>query len=365
MKKLGFGCMRLPMAGEQVDYEEFGAMIRQFLDAGFCYFDTAHPYIGEQSEIAVRECLTKRYPRDAYLLTDKLSSSYIHEPEDLRPFFENQLECCGVEYFDYYLIHAVGQKNYPLFQHCRAFEQAQELKAEGKIRHVGFSFHDSPEFLEQVLQEHPEVEVVQLQFNYLDYDDPKVQSIGCYEVCRRYGKQVLVMEPVKGGVLADLPEEGRAVLDALGGGSYASYALRYAASFPNVIMVLSGMSDQAQMADNVRFMKDFRPLSQEEFAALDRVREIIRSKPQIACTACKYCLEGCPQAIPIPDLFRVFNRKMRAAGMDAAAAYEKAVAGKGRAEDCIRCGKCEKICPQHLPVRDLLGQCVKLAKDSK
>lgn len=357
MKKLGFGCMRLKMDGDRVDYAEFGAMIRSFLDAGFCYFDTAHPYIGEQSEIAVRECLTKVYPRDRYLLTDKLSQSYIREPEDVRPFFARQLECTGVDYFDYYLIHAVNRNNYDLFQHCRAFEQAQELKAEGKIRHVGFSFHDSPEFLEMVLKEHPETEVVQLQFNYLDYDDPSVASYGCYQVCEKYGKKVIVMEPVKGGSLADLPQAGREVLDALGSGSYASYAVRFAASFPNVIMVLSGMSNCQQMDDNISYMKDFVPFAPEEYEAVAKVRQIVRAIEQIPCTACKYCVEGCPRAIPIPEVFSVFNRSRRYAGLDAAGEYAGKVQGLGHAGDCVRCGKCEKVCPQHLPIRELLARC--------
>lgn len=357
MKKLGFGCMRLKMDGERVDYGEFSAMIRSFLEAGFCYFDTAHPYIGGLSEIAIRDCLTSVYPRERYLLTDKLSENCIREPEDVRPFFAEQLQCAGVEYFDYYLIHAVNRNNYELFRHCRAFEQAMELKAEGKIRHVGFSFHDSPEFLEMVLREHPETEVVQLQFNYLDYDDPGVASFGCYQVCEKYGKKVIVMEPVKGGSLADLPQAGRQVLDALGGGSYASYAVRFAASFPNVIMVLSGMSNCQQMDDNISYMKDFAPFTPAEYEATAKVRQIIRSTEQIPCTACKYCVSGCPRGIPIPDVFSVFNRSRRFAGMDATGEYRQKVTGLGRASDCIHCGKCEKVCPQHLPIRELLERC--------
>ena len=273
------------------------------------------------------------------------------------PFFRSQLEWTGVDYFDYYLIHAVNRNNYDLFTSCKAFEQALELKAQGRIRHLGFSFHDSPEFLEKVLTEHPEVEFVQLQLNYLDYDDPNVASDACYKVCEKHGKQVIVMEPVKGGRLADLPEAGRNVLDALGGGSYASYAIRYAASYPNVFMVLSGMSNVEQMQDNLSYMKDFVPFNEEEHRAVAEVRQIIRSTRQIACTACKYCVEGCPMVIPIPDIFAVYNQKMRYSGIDAAGDYGKKTEGKGKASDCVKCGRCEEICPQHLTIRDYLEEC--------
>lgn len=360
MKKLGFGCMRLKMNGNEVDYPEFSAMIAKFFDAGFHYFDTAHGYIAEKSEIALRECLTSKYPREKYILTDKMSQNYIKEPEDVRPYFETQLRCCGVEYFDYYLLHAINRNNYDLFKHCNAFAQALELKAEGKIRHLGMSFHDTAEFLEMVLTEHPEIEVVQLQFNYLDYDDPNVQSFACYQVCEKFGKKVIVMEPVKGGSLADLPEAGRAVLDQLGGGSYASYAIRFAASFPNVFMVLSGMSNRAQMEDNLSYMKEFVPFSEKEYEAVSMVRSVIRSIEQIPCTACKYCVEGCPMSIPIPDVFKVYNRKNRFAGLDYKTEYASAVEGKGMASACVSCGQCEDVCPQHLPIRELLVKCAEV-----
>ncbi|MEI3088451.1 MAG: aldo/keto reductase [Oscillospiraceae bacterium] len=230
-KNFGFGFMRLPMQGEEVDIPETTKMVDAFLGAGFNYFDTAHGYLQGKSELALRECLTSRYPRDRYVLTDKLTANFFKTEADIRPFFQSQLDACGVEYFDFYLMHAQGLTNYDHFKACRAYETALELKREGKIRHFGISFHDRAEVLEQILGEYPEIEVVQIQFNYLDYEDPAVQSRKCYEVCVRHGKPVIVMEPVKGGKLVDLPEEARAVLDGMHGGSPASYAIRFAAGF--------------------------------------------------------------------------------------------------------------------------------------
>ena len=243
----GFGCMRLPMKDGEVDTTEMNRMVDRFLDAGFNYFDTAHGYLQGKSETALRTCLTSRYSRDRYILTDKLTANYFKTEADIRPLFARQLEACGVEYFDLYLMHAQGAGNYPHFKACRAYETAFSLRAEGKVRHVGISFHDRAEVLERILTEYPEIEVVQIQFNYVDYDDPAVQSRKCYEVCRKFNKPVIVMEPVKGGNLVNLPEEAKTVLDALHGGSPASYALRFAAGFPGIAMVLSGMSNLAQM----------------------------------------------------------------------------------------------------------------------
>lgn len=356
MKNFGFGCMRLPMVDGEVDYPQFCEMIDRFMKAGFTYFDTAHGYIQGKSEIAVRECLAKRYPRESYVLTDKLTHPYFEKAEDIRPFFESQLKACGVEYFDYYLIHAVSKENYDKYHNCRAFEIAQELKNEGKVKHVGMSFHDTPEFLEQILKTHPEIEVVQIQFNYVDYDDPKVESWGCYQVCEKYHKPVIIMEPVKGGMLINLPDEGKAVLDNLGGGSYASYAIRYAASFHQVFMVLSGMSNIEQMEDNISFMKDFEPLSEAEFDAVAQVREILKKQDNIPCTACRYCVEGCPKQIPIPSVFSCYNTQKRYQSWDGKASYQARTKNGGRASDCIACGKCEKVCPQHLPIRERMKE---------
>lgn len=299
-KNFGFGCMRLPLKGDKVDLEETKKMIDAFLEAGFNYFDTAHGYLSGESEIALRACLTSRYPRAKYILANKLSSPYFHKEEDIRPFFEEQLKICGVDYFDFYLMHSQGSKNYGQYQCCRAYEIGKQLKDEGKIRHLGISFHDKAEFLEKILTNHPEVEVVQIQFNYLDYSDPAVQSKKVYDVCRRFGKPILVMEPVKGGNLANPPKEAKDVLDNLHGGSPASYALRFAAGFPGIMMVLSGMSNLAEMEDNLSFMKDFKKLNPREEEAIKDVCKIFQSKHLIPCTACRYCVEGCPKRIPSP-----------------------------------------------------------------
>lgn len=360
-KKLGFGCMRLPMSegtvgGEGVvDTRQVCAMVDAFLEQGFCYFDTAHGYIAQKSEPTVRQCLVERHPRDRYLLTDKLSGTFFQTEEEIRPFFESQLEITGAGYFDFYLMHALNANQYQKFTECNAFQVAQQLKNEGKIRHVGISFHDTPEVLEQILSEHPEIEVVQIQFNYADLEDPKVQSLAVYEVCRRHGKPVIVMEPVKGGNLVKLPDDARAVLDALHGGSPASYAIRFAAGFPGMLMVLSGMSTPEQVQDNISFMKDFKPLDETELAAIAKVQEIFRSKNLIPCTGCRYCTDGCPKQIAIPELFATMNAKQIHHDWHTDYYYNAVYALPGhKASDCVKCGKCESVCPQHLPIRQLL-----------
>lgn len=359
-KNFGFGCMRLPMNGEEVDLEQTKKMVDTFIEQGFNYFDTAHGYIQGKSEKALKECLTSRYPRDKYILTDKLTANFFKKEEDIRPLFESQLEICGVDYFDFYLMHAQGAGNYAHFKECHAYETAFELKKEGKVRHVGISFHDKPEVLEQILTEYPEVEVVQIQFNYVDYDDPAVQSRACYEVCRKHNKPVIVMEPVKGGNLVNLPEDAKAVLDELHGGSPASYAIRFAAGFPGMMMVLSGMSSMEQMNDNLSYMKDFQPLNDEELAAVKKVQEIFKSKNLIPCTACRYCIDGCPKHISIPDLFAIMNTKQIYHDWNADYYYNVVHTAPGRkASDCLKCGKCEKVCPQHLQIRNLLEDVAK------
>ncbi|MCI9553537.1 MAG: Fe-S oxidoreductase [Acutalibacter sp.] len=356
-KKFGFGCMRLPLleSGE-VDTALFSTMVDYFLDNGFNYFDTAHGYVGGKSEPALRECLTSCYPRDKYILTDKLSTHHFNSEEEIRPLFESELKACGVDYFDFYLMHAQDANIFAKFKKCRAYETALQFKAEGKIKHFGISFHDRAAVLEQILTEYPQIEVVQIQLNYADYDDPSVESRKCYEVCEKHGKPVIVMEPVKGGSLVTLPEEAQKVYDALGNGmSNASYAIRFAAGFDNIMMVLSGMGNMEMMEDNVSYMKDFQPLSAEERSAVDKVTEIFRSQNLIPCTACRYCMEECPKGIHIPDLFALLNAKKCFGNWNTDYYYNNIHTAVGtKAKDCSKCGKCEKICPQHLEIRKLL-----------
>lgn len=358
-KNFGFGCMRLPMSGDKVDYEEFSKMVDLYMAEGFNYFDTARVYLGGQSETAIRDCIAKRYPRESFILTDKLSTSLFNSEEEVRPLFAKQLESCGVDYFDFYLMHAQSKDIFEKYKRCRAYEQSFELKAEGKIRHVGLSFHDKAEVLDEILTEYPQIEVVQIQLNYLDFDDPAVQSRKCYEVCRKHNKPVIVMEPVKGGNLVNLPEDAKKVLEDLHGGSPASYAIRFAAGFDGIMMVLSGMSNMEQMQDNLSYMKDFKPLDAAEKRAVDEVCRIFHAKHLIPCTACRYCTDGCPKHISIPDLFSLMNSKQIYQDWNADYYYgEVQTKNNGKASDCIGCGKCEKSCPQHLPIRQLLKDVV-------
>ena len=356
-KKLGFGCMRLPMDGEKVDYAEFTKMVDEFMAQGFNYFDTARVYIGGQGETAIRDCVVKRYPRDSFILTDKLSDSLFNSEDEIRPLFEKQLESCEVDYFDFYLLHSQTKAIFEKYKKLHAYEHAFELKKEGKVKHVGFSFHDTADVLDEMLNEYPEIEVVQIQLNYIDFDDPAVQARLCYEVCRKFNKPVIVMEPVKGGNLVNLPEDAKAVLEDLHGGSPVSYAIRFVAGFPGMMMVLSGMSNMEQMQDNISFMRDFKPLDETERAAVEKVQEIFHSKDLIPCTACRYCTDGCPKHISIPDLFAIMNAKQIHHDWNADCYYEDVHTAPGRkASDCLKCGKCEKVCPQHLPIRKLLEQ---------
>ena len=353
-KNFGFGVMRLPLFDGKVDYEAFKKMVDYFIENGFNYFDTAHGYLDGESERALKECLTSRYPRDKYVLTNKLSPNYFSKREDILPIFNKQLECCGVDYFDFYLMHAQQKNNYDQYNSCGAYEIAKELKKEGKIKHIGISFHDTAEFLDKILTEHPEIEVVQLQFNYLDYEDENVQSRLCYEVACKHNKPVIVMEPVRGGRLVNLPPKADELLRKLNNGSNASFAIRFAASFKNVFMVLSGMSDFDQLKDNVSYMKEFVPLNDKEKDTLKEVVKIIKSIDTIPCTNCRYCVEGCPKHIQIPNLFSSYNLKLQYATNSALDSYKWAIKDHGLASECIKCGKCEKICPQHLKIRDLL-----------
>ena len=355
-KNFGFGCMRLPMIGEEVDHEQFCRMIDIFMEAGFNYFDTAHGYIQGKSETALRECLVARYPRESFVLTNKLSGSFFSQEADLLPLFHQQLQCCGVDYFNFYLMHSQNKGNFDKFKACRAYETALALKEQGLIRHLGISFHDTAEFLDKILTEYPQIEVVQIQFNYADYDDASVESRKCYDVCLKHNKPVIVMEPVKGGKLVELPAEAQKVFDGLHGGSNASYAIRFAAGFENVMMVLSGMGSTEMVIDNCGYMQNFQPLDAVEMDAIGKVRAVLRGLDLIPCTACRYCTDGCPQNIAIPDLFACINSKKLWNDWSSAFYYHDIhTANGGKASDCIGCGQCEDICPQHLPIRKLLA----------
>ena len=348
--KLGFGCMRLPKKGDQVDIEEFSQMVDAFMQAGGCYFDTAHVYHGGQSETALKEALAKRYPRDRYILTNKLTQICYEREEEILPLFHAQLDACGVEYFDNYFFHAMRTNYHEKYTRTNAFSIVKQLKEEGKIRHIGMSFHDSPAFLRWVLENHEEIEMVQLQFNYADADNPDVESLACYEVCREFNKPVLVMEPIKGGTLANLGDEGRALL---GNRAEAEFALRYCASFPQIRMILSGMSSVEQMEQNIATFRSIQPLCQEEFAIADELRMLVRKQETIPCTNCRYCTDGCPQGIPIPEIFAAYNaRKLLRP-------YDCDVSGVA---NCVDCGACEALCPQNIEIRKLLKRSAQVLK---
>ena len=335
-------------------------MVDLFLEKGFTYFDTAWMYNGFASESAVKEVLTSRHPRESFTLATKLHAGFIHSFEDRDRIFRTQLEKTGAGYFDYYLLHGIEAGMLPTYEKYNCFSWLLEKKEQGLVKHAGFSFHDQPELLDQILTEHPEMEFVQLQINYLDWESEWVKSRACSEVCVKHGKPVIVMEPVKGGTLAKVPEEAEKLFAALDPSmSVPSWAIRFAASLPNVMLVLSGMSSLEQMKDNISFMADFRPLTEEEKEVCYRVADIINSQITVPCTACHYCTEGCPMNIAIPEYFSLYNEDMREnleeKGWTINYTNYDLLAGKrGRAKDCIACGQCENVCPQHLPIIDFL-----------
>ena len=363
-KKLGFGLMRLPRLDKtnaaDVDVEQVKQMVDLFMAKGFTYFDTAWMYNGFASESTAKAALVDRYPRESFTLATKLHAAFFNSLEDRDKVFHAQLEKTGAGYFDYYLIHGIEAAMLPKYEKYDCFNWLLEKKAQGLVKHAGFSFHDTPETLERLLTEHPEMEFVQLQINYLDWESQWVRSRACYEVCVRHNKPVIVMEPVKGGTLAKLPPEAETLLkDAAPEMSAPSWAIRFAASLPGVMLVLSGMSDLEQMQDNLSYMEEFQPLTEAEKALCFRAAEIVNSQTAIPCTGCSYCTEGCPMQIAIPQYFSIYNEDMREhleeKGWTINFTNYEILSGKfGKASDCIACGQCEGVCPQHLTIIDYL-----------
>lgn len=355
---LGFGCMRLPREKKAVDCAEFERMIDRYLDCGFRYFDTAHAYMRGQSEIALRECLVKRHERSRFLLADKLTDTFFESRDDIEPFFEQQLAACGVSYFDVYLLHGLTAGIFGKFQRCGAFEVLEKLRDQGKIRHLGISFHDRAEVLDRILTAYPQIELVQLQINYLDASDPGVQGLACRDVCLKHRKPILVMEPCKGGSLIRLPEDAAAVFRKLGANSPAYYAFHYVQELEGVEMVLSGMSNLQQLEENCALFRDGKRLGPAERQAIEEVCRIYRAKDPVPCTACGYCTEVCPMSVEIPFIFSCLNQKRIFRNWNQDYYYRYAVA-EGKASACIRCGRCEARCPQHLPIRQFLEEAAK------
>ena len=359
MPKLGFGLMRLPQKDGAIDNEEVCRMVDAYMDSGMNYFDTAYIYHGGKSECAAKTALVERYPRESFLLATKLPVWEVKCFEDRDRIFQEQLERAGVDYFDFYLLHSVEDGNIKAYEEFDCFDWGISKRADGRIRHFGFSFHGSPELLEKVLDEHPEIEFVQIQLNYLDWENPVVCSGKLYEILHRRNIPMIVMEPVKGGILANLVPELEVHYKALRpDASAASWALRFVGSLPQVMTILSGMTNEDQMKDNIDTFRSFEPLSEAESALVEKVRKTLMDVPQIGCTGCQYCIDGCPVNIAIPDVFRAVNTvKLYGEEFRPKAFYNGLVdAGlTARASECLACGQCESVCPQHLPIIKLIA----------
>lgn len=362
MSKLGFGFMRLPLTdpsdGASVNIELLTEMVDLYVSRGNNYFDTAYRYCDFASEPALKRTLTGRYPRDSYELADKITLGFVKSEEEQEPYLRNQMERCGVEYFDNYLIHNINADSYARAKELHTFEFLQRMKEQGLCKRTGISFHGTADLLEDLLHNHPEIDLVQLQLNYADWDDAGIQSHRCYATCMKHGKTVLVMEPVKGGNLANLPDEAAELLKGIHPDwSQASWAIRFAASLPGVYRVLSGMSTLAQVEDNTGYMLNFVPLTEEEIELCAKAAAIIKSNTAIPCTGCRYCEDDCPQNIAVSGYFALYNEEKRSSVnyVHSSGFYYKAISQiRGKASDCMECGLCEQACPQGLPVRELL-----------
>lgn len=363
MPKLGFGLMRLPEKDGQIDHERVCTMVDKYMAAGLNYFDTAYIYHGGKSEVAAREAIVKRYKRDSFMLATKLPAWEIKKAEDVDRIFNEQLERAGVDYFDFYLLHSIEDGyNYDTYVKYDCFEWGKKMKAEGKIKHFGFSFHGSPELLKTIVDSHPEVEFVQIQLNYLDRQSPEVRSQELYDILSKRNIPMIVMEPVKGGKLANLaPKEAAKFKAVRPEKSIASWALRFVGSQPGVMTILSGMSTEEQMDDNIGTFASFEPLSEEEMKVVDEVTEDMLTAPQIGCTKCRYCCDGCPMKIEIPEVFEIVNTLRRCPNDgNARIDYEELKEESGKAADCVGCGQCEKVCPQHLPIIELMKEAAEM-----
>ncbi|WP_277934625.1 aldo/keto reductase [Parablautia intestinalis] len=359
MPKLGFGLMRLPEQNGEIDLAHVDRMVDAYMKKGFNYFDTAYVYHGGKSETAIRETLVKRYPRESFYLATKLPAWMMSGPEDRDRIFNEQLMRCGVDYFDFYLLHSLEEGvNYDTYVKHDCFRWGMQKKEEGKIKHFGFSFHGTPELLEQVLDEHPEVEFVQIQLNYADWNNPLVYSGRLYEILRSRNMPVIVMEPVKGGTLANLQPELEGMLkDLRPDASAASWALRFAGSLEGVMTILSGMSNEEQMEDNLHTFAEFEPLSEKEKQVIDEVVRKMLDMPLIPCTSCRYCCDGCSAGIRIPDVFRALNTvRMYPEDNRPQMYYNGLISKSGKASACVACGQCERVCPQHLQIIELMKE---------
>ena len=359
MPKIGFGLMRLPETDGVIDIDKVCKMVDSYLDAGFNYFDTAYVYHGGNSEKAVKEAIVKCHPRDSFTIATKLPAWSIHSFEDRDKIFNEQLERCGVDYFDFYLLHSVEDgNNYDAYVKYDCFNWGIQKRAEGKIKHFGFSYHGTPELLVKIVDSHPEIEFVQIQLNYADWDNEIVHSGELYKILSERNIPIIVMEPCKGGKLANHDEECTEILKSVRPDkSVASWAFRFVGSLPGVTTILSGMSTSEQMEDNMNTFKNFEPLSEEEQQAIEKVKEVMFRVEQFGCTACRYCVDGCPMSLSIPDIISAVNTRRKFPGdMRPQFFYNGLVSGKSHASDCIGCGQCEGVCPQHLPIIEIMKE---------